>query len=343
MSGSSPPRTIRMRSLHGSIRNVSGASVAQALAVFSGSAFDSDTIDTNLSSTLREKLMIEYGVCTAQLALRLSRIDHNGSDFAQSVVDAVSEAVVKVYKSTVASCGRVKSIKGKDLDSFYAYCSLFGLGQLCECLKQSLDLDEDFHIPEFQTLYLRVIPGRSVVHLDLESLTELSKKVTMLLLLSLPNRSDSPKRKNTLIAKSPQPKLGVAKKSPTRSLPPPSPQQVKRPQPPTPIPPSPPPRTPGTVSPDVAETRKSLLKEAIEALKAAATPKKSPPRPNEHKSPTRDERLVAFAQLISFIHEPYDPDTDEAIKSAIQLKAILRADLDSIEKRMQMGEMFSQE
>ncbi len=82
----------------------------------------------------------------------------------------------------------------------------------------------------------------------------------------------------------------------------------------------------------------------MEAMKEAATLSQDsrPSSPAKVSTEDRDQKLADFANLVAYIPEPFDSETEEAIKQARQLKAILKADLDEVERQMSAGEFFSQ-
>jgi len=318
----SPPRTIRSRALHGSIRDVSGALVAQALAGNTRSILEADKENQNTASLIRDKLVLEYSIRASRLKTDIAslRTKFGERGYEKAVVDKFKSAVLDMSVATDAACNSAKALQGKDLSIFKVYCFFVGLEHLGEALRETLNTTEDVEVPQFHEVYREYLSKGLSFSLDSESMEELADNFAHTCV-----RSARPR----VVAETPS-------ISPTkRSL---SPQR----------------RPPASQSPDksITSLRGQLLREAMEAMKEAAgssqnSPplKKSPPKsvsPKKLSKEDRDQKLADFANLVAYIHEPFDPSTEIAIKKAKELHAILKAEIHAVEEQISAGEFFTQ-
>ena len=377
----SPPRTIRTKALHGSIRDISGASVAQALAGNGGSILESEPDIMNVAKTLHEKLTTEYNVRVHQLRIRLRTL-HPGDmeDYHSVVRDEFDDVVHKLLRDTEVACERVRSMKGKDFSFFIGYCTLTGLFQLALVLAESMKPPVSFDIPKFQDIYMEYLSRGDVFKIDRESLLKISQEVASAVIDSDDSDSDSYLRSLPLLP------ARLASRAARKAFPPryehslPDPPKKARVDPPVPKAASPPkkpmmdtvvrsisppvrksqapaggppvspdsPATPVRQSPRLNAPSKaatlqepSLLKQAVETMKKVSAPRATPPPPGSPKHIT--QRFADFANLIAYIHEPLDPSIPTAIKEAKDLKKILTSELESIERKQRDGEFFTQQ
>ena len=374
----SPPRTIRSRSLHASIRDVSGASVAKALAGNTRSIVEGGKDFPNTISILRDKLILEYTLRVSQLQRDLEMLPQDASGYSSAVSISLKEASSDVFAATEAACESMKALNGKDLSTMKTYCNLVGMDHVYRAMRESLKSDVSIDLPRLPKIYLDYLSKGHGFNIDSESMKELAETVSFGLLEDTPpneNLSDNAATppSSTAVRKSGAPhpinqknankKFKAAPKAP-EPVPPPEPamnrsprvvvsaerssSESRRSESPggrlqqvsvSPV------RSASPRQPSNLKQRTSrILREAMEAMKDAATLSQDsrPSSPAKISAADRDQKLADFANLVAYIHEPFDSATEEAIKQARQLKSILKVDLDEVERQMSAGEFFSQ-
>jgi hypothetical protein len=380
----SPPRTIRTKALHGSIRDISGASVAQALAGNGGSILgESQSEIKSVAKTLHEKLSLEYNMRADQLREKFRDLHPEEWDDAGVMEDEFGYVIKDLLKDTEVACEKVRSMRGFDFSLFTSYCNLAGIYQLSRVLAELMKPPVTFEIPNIQKIYMDYLSRGEVFKLDRASLLKISRKVARAVIE--PDKSDydsdaprpargtraylaSMAARKTSAPFAVRSEKNIAKKK--ARIDPPVPKPASPPKIPTavanrsvspirqPVPPST--AVDRSLSPvsdsSSSSVRKSprlndpgkavaklpsLLEGVMETMKTTAA-KKAPAVPPE--SPKHiTQRFADFANLIAYIHEPFDPSIPTAITEAKDLKQLLSTELESIENKQRNGEFFTQQ